>query len=150
MRFSTTVVLGGKTATGFEVPPEVVESLAAGKRPAVTVTISGYRYRSTVAVMGGAFMLPLAADHRAAAGLAAGDVVEVDLELDTAPREVDVPPDFAAALDAEPPVRVSFDALSYSKQRAFVLSVEGAKSDDTRQRRIAKAVQNLRDGKDRP
>lgn len=150
MRFSTTVVLGGKTATGFEVLPEVVDALGAGKRPPVTVTINGYRYRSTVAVMAGAFMLPLAADHRAAAGLAAGDVVEVDLELDTAAREVDVPPDLAAALDAEPLVRLGFDALSYSKRRAFVLSVEKARSDETRQRRIAKAVQNLREGKGRP
>ncbi len=100
--------------------------------------------------MGGAFMLPLAAEHRAAAGLAAGAVVEVDLELDTAVREVDVPPDLAAALATDVPVRSSFDALSYSKRRAFVLSVEGAKSDATRQRRIVKAVQNLGEGKDRP
>jgi len=143
MRFQTTVVLGGKTATGLVVPPEVVEGLAAGKRPAVRVTIGGYTYRSTVAVMGGRFMLPLAAEHRASSGVAAGDEVDVEVELDTAPREVAVPPDLAEALAADPTAQQAFSGLSYSNQRRYVLGIEGAKTAETRQRRIAKAVAEL-------
>jgi hypothetical protein len=109
----------GKTATGFEVPGRVVDELGAGKRPAVQVTVNGHRFRSTVAVMGGRFLLPLNAQNRAAAGVAAGDEVTVDIELDTAPRVVEVPPDLAAALDAEPAARARFDGLSYSMQRRW-------------------------------
>jgi hypothetical protein len=143
-RFSTTVELGGRTATGFEVPPEVVDTLGAGKRPAVTVTVGGHTYRSTVAVMGGRYMLPLSAENRTAAGLSAGDAADVELELDTAPRVVEVPADLAAALDAEPAARAAFDALNYSNQRRHTLSVEGAKTDATRARRVAKVVETLR------
>jgi hypothetical protein len=92
-------------ATGIQVPDEVVEALGAGRRPAVKVTVNGYTYCSTVAVMGGASMISLSAEHRAAAGVAGGEEVEVDIDLDTAPREVSVPADFAAALDAEPAAR---------------------------------------------
>ena len=70
MRFSTTVLLGGKTATGLVVPPEVVEGLGAGKKPPVTVTLRGYSYRSSIAVRGGQFMIPLSAEHRTAVRLA--------------------------------------------------------------------------------
>jgi hypothetical protein len=143
-RFSTTVELGGRTATGFEVPPEVVDALGAGKRPAVTVTVGGHTYRSTVAVMGGRYMLPLSAENRTAAGLSAGDAADVELELDTAPRVVEVPADLAAALDAEPAARAAFDALNYSNQRRHTLSVEGAKTGATRARRVAKVVETLR------
>jgi hypothetical protein len=146
MRFSTTVVLGGKTATGLEVPAEVVTALGAGKRPPVTVTVGGHTYRSTVAPMAGSYWLPLAAEHRVTAGVAAGDVVEVDVELDEAPRVVEVPADLAAALDAEPEARRRFDALSFSNQRRHVLAVEGAKAEATRARRVASAVAALREG----
>ncbi len=146
MRFSTTVVLGGKTATGLEVPAEVVSALGAGKRPPVTVSVGGHTYRSTVAPMAGSYWLPLAAEHRTAAGVAAGDTVEVDVELDEAPRVVAVPADLAAALDAEPEARRRFDALSYSNQRRHVLAVEGAKAEATRARRVAAAVATLREG----
>ncbi|MGY1821131.1 YdeI/OmpD-associated family protein [Geodermatophilus sp. SYSU D00079] len=146
MRFTTTIELGGKTATGFEVPPDVVEALGSGRRPAVTVTLAGHSYRSTVATMGGRFLVPLAAENREAAGVAAGDTVEVDLELDTAPRVVEVPADLAAALDAEPAARRRFDALSYSHQRRHVLAVEGAKAAATRERRVTAAVAALLEG----
>jgi hypothetical protein len=149
MRFSTTIVLGGKTATGFQVPDTVVDSFGAGKRPAVTVRIGDHTYRSTVAVMDGVFMLPLSAENREAAGVAAGDEVEVEVALDTAPRVMAVPDDFAAALDAEPAARRTFDGLSYSLQRFHVESVTGAKSEETRQRRIAKSVATLRAGRAR-
>lgn len=143
MRFSTHIQLGGKTATGFEVPAEVVEGLGASRRPPVRVTINGYTYRTTVAVMGGAFMIPLAAENRAGAGVAAGDDVEVDIELDTEPREVEVPADLAEALDRDAGVRRRFDASSYTRRKEIVRSVVEAKTADTRQRRIAKAVAGL-------
>lgn len=147
MRFRTRIELGGKTATGFQVPEEVVTGLGAGKRPAVRVTIGDYTYRNTVAPMGGVYMIGLNAEHRAAIGLAAGDEVEVDLELDTAPREVVVPADFAAALDGDPAAKRSFEGLSYSNKRRHVLSIEGAKTAETRQRRIDKAVATLGEGR---
>ncbi|MDV7086201.1 YdeI/OmpD-associated family protein [Rhodococcus opacus] len=146
MKFRTTIELGGKTATGFRIPENVVADLGSGKRPAVRVTIGGHTYRTTVAPMGGVFMIPLSAENRAGAGVAAGDEVDVDVELDTEPRVVTVPPDFAEALDRQPDARKAFDALSYSNQRRHVLSIEGAKTDETRQRRIGKAVDALRQG----
>jgi hypothetical protein len=146
MRFRTTIELGGKTATGFRIPEDVVAELGSGKRPAVRVRIGGHTYRTTVALMGGAFMIPLSAENRAGAGVAAGDEVDVAVELDTEPRVVTVPPDFAEALDPQPDARRAFDALSYSNQRRHVLSIEGAKTDETRQRRIGKAVDALLQG----
>ncbi len=147
MRFHTVVRLSGKTATGLPVPPEVVASLGQGKRPAVRVTIGDYTYRSTVAFMGGEFLLPVSAEVRAGAGVAAGDEVDVDIELDDAPREVTVPPDFAEALAAEAEARRFFDGLSYSNKRRYVQSVEDAKTAETRKRRIEKAVSMLREGR---
>lgn len=147
MKFRATIELGGKTATGFEVPPKVVAGLGSSKKPAVRVTIGNHAYRSTVATMGGRFMLPLSAENRTAAGVAAGDVVEIGVELDTAPREVAVPADFNAALDRDVEARRFFDGLSYSRRLWHVLSIEGAKSAETRQRRIEKSIAMLREGK---
>src|SRR4029453_10040285 len=131
MRFEATIELAGKTATGVLVPPEIVGALGSGKRPPVRVTIRDYTYRSTVAPMGGRFMLPISADVRQNAGVAAGDTVEVDLETDNAPREVSLPPDFAAALDQDADAKRFFDGLSYSKKQWHVLSIEGAKTSET-------------------
>ncbi len=144
MRFRGIVQLSGKTATGIEVPEGVVASLGPGKRPAVLVTINEYTYRSSVAPMGGRFMVPVSAEVRANAGVAAGDEVDVDLELDTQPRQVTVPADFAAALDRDADARRAFGALSYSRQLRHVLAIEGAKTPETRQRRIGKAISELR------
>src|ERR687889_586299 len=116
MRFTTTIEQAGKTATGIRVPDEIVEALGAGKRPPVRITINGYSYRSTVAVMAGVYMVGLSAENRAGARAGGGDEVEVEIELDAAPREVSVPPDLAAALDAQPEARRTFDALSYSNK----------------------------------
>lgn len=143
MRFSTTVELHGKTATGMVVPPDVVEALGGGRKPAVTVRLGAHTYRTTVGSMGGQFLIPVSAENRAAAGVSAGDPVEVDVELDTAPRVVEVPADQAAALDTEPAARQRFDALSHSAQRRHVLAVEGARTEATRQRRVAAAVGTL-------
>jgi hypothetical protein len=145
MKFRT--LLAGTTKVGIEVPPEIVESFGAGKKPAVRVTIGEHTYRSTIAVMGGKYMVGVSADNRAAAGVAGGDEVEVELELDTAPREVEVPADFAEALDARPEARTFFDGLSYSQRRWFVLGIEEAKKPETRANRIEKAVDRLASGR---
>jgi hypothetical protein len=144
MKFRAVVELSGKSATGIEVPAEVVDALGSGKRPAVRATINGFTYRSSVGSMGGRFLLPVSAQIRAGADVAAGDEVEVDLELDTEPRTVTVPADLAAALDADPAARRAFDRLSYSHQLRYVQPIEDAKSAETRQRRIDKAVSELR------
>lgn len=147
LKFRSVVELGGKTATGISVPAEVVAGLGSTKRPAVTVHLNGHTYRSTIAPMGGTFMLPLSAENRLAAGLTAGDEVEVEVELDTEIREVTEPADFARALNADADARRLFDSLSYSNKRRLVLAIDGAKTAETRQRRIEKTVVNLHDGR---
>ncbi len=144
MRFTATIELGGKTATGIPVPEDVVVGLGRGKRVPVVVTIGGHSYRSTIAAYNGAYMLPLAAEHRDAAGVAAGQEVQVDVEVDDAPREVEIPADLAAALAREEAVRAAFERLSYSNKRRIVLSVEGARTAETRARRIDRALAELR------
>lgn len=141
--FDTILLLARQTATGIEVPPEVVSQLGTTKKPAVKVTLNGYVYRSTVAVMGGRFMLPVSAEHRQGAGVAAGDRVSVTLEPDTAPREIVVPDDLQAALDASPAALAAFGKLSYSGKRQHTLSVEGTQNPETRARRVQKAIRTL-------
>jgi hypothetical protein len=147
MRFHTTILRSDKTATGIQIPDEVIEALGSGRRPAVKVTINGFTYRSTVAVMGGAYMVGVSAENRAGAGVAGGDEVDVDIELDTAPREVTVPAGLAAALDAEPAARRTFDGLSYSNKSWHVLQYTGAKTDETRQRRLRRSIDALKEGR---
>lgn len=144
MEFTTTVLQARVNATGLPVPPEVIEALGSGKRPAVVVTIDGgYSYRSTVGVMGGQFLVPLSAEHRNASGITAGQTVTVSLEVDALPRTVEVPSDLAQALE-DAGVRAAFDALSASRQRALVDPVAQAKAPETRARRVEKAVESLR------
>ena len=133
MKFRTTLLAAGKTATGIEIPPGIVEDMGAGRRPPVQVTINGHTYRTTVAVMGGVYMVGVAAEHRAAA----------DLILDTEPRTVEVPGDFAAALDAVPAARARFDRMPYSHQKEHVRAIMEAKKPETRERRISKAIEAL-------
>ena len=147
MRFRATIDLAGKTATGFRVPPEVVAGLGKGKRPPVRVTINGRTYRSTVAVYGAEFLVGVSAENRALVGVAAGDEVEIDLELDTQPRELLLPEDFTEALGTDADARRFFDGLSYSKRQGVVLGIEAAKTAETRQRRIAAAIDRLREGR---
>jgi len=144
MRFGTVILSSGKTTTGIRVPDEIVAGLGRGKRPPVRVTINGHTYRSTVAVMGGRFMVGVSAENRTLAGVSGGDHVDVEIELDTELREVAVPDDLARALQEQPAAKRFFDGLSYSKQQWFVLSVEGAKTPETRRRRVAKAIEMLR------
>ena len=128
-----------KNAMGIVVPEAIVEKLASGKRPKVTVTLKGYTYRSTVAVMGGQYLLPLNKEHRAAAGITDGEKLEITLELDTAPREVEVPKDLAAALK-KAGLTKDVAALAYTHRKEHVRAVEEAKAPETRLRRIEKAV----------
>jgi hypothetical protein len=147
MRFRTTIDATGKNAAGFKVPAEVVAALGRGKRPPVRVTIAGYTYRSTVAAYGDLYLIGVSQENRAAAGVAAGDEVDVELELDTAPREVSVPADLAVALDAAPDAKRFFEGLSYSNKSWFVLGIEDAKTPETRLRRIDKAIARMREGR---
>jgi hypothetical protein len=144
MKFRALIEGAGKTAAGIEVPAEVVSALGSTKRPAVRVTINGHTYRSTVAVLGGRFMMGVSAEVRAAAGVSAGERVEVEMELDTAPREVAVPPGLAKELTGDAAARQRFEALSYSKKRLLVDPIANAKTDETRQRNLAKAMAQLR------
>jgi hypothetical protein len=143
MRFHATIRLDGKTATGIEVPADVLAALGPGKRPKVQVTINGYSYASTVGSMGGRSLIPVSADVRTKARVAAGDEVDVDIVADTQPRSVEIPADLAAAFDAEPAARSAFETLSYSGQRRHVLAIDQAKTAETRRRRIAKAISEL-------
>src|SRR5690606_12894666 len=141
--FRTTLLLEGKTATGIKVPAELVASLGSHKRPPVRVTIGSYTYRSTVAAYGDVFMLPVSAENREAAGIKAGDEIEVTIELDTEPCTVEVPNDLATALTEKPGAREAFDALSYTMRKEYVRQVETAKAQATRERRIAGIVAKL-------
>jgi hypothetical protein len=129
--------------TGIEVPADVVEALGAGKRPPVVVNVNGFEYRSTVAPMGGKYLVPFSAARRQESGINGGDAIDVELTLDTAPRIVDVPADLRAALDASPTAAAAWDKLSNSNRKAQVESVLGAKAADTRARRIAAIVAKL-------
>ncbi|GAA2444084.1 YdeI/OmpD-associated family protein [Agromyces soli] len=142
MRFETTMSQLGNN-TGIEMPPEVIEALGGGKRPPVLVRVNGYEYRSTVGVMGGRSLIPFSSDKRAETGIGGGDAIEVEVELDTAPRTVEVPADFRAALEAAPGAVAAFEALAPSHKKAHVTAIEQAKAAETRQRRIDAAVAKL-------
>lgn len=144
MQFLATIQLDGKTATGINVPDYVVAALGGGNRPRVRVTLAGYSYQSTVARMGGTFKVPVSAAVREQAGVAAGDEVEVEIELDNSPRELALPPALAEALDREPEAKRAFEKLSYTNQRRHAQAVESAKTEETRLRRLEKIVHELR------
>ncbi len=146
MRFRTKILAAGKTAAGIEVPAKVVAALGSSKRPPVRATINGFTYRSTVAVMGGKFMLGVSNEVRKSAGVAAGDTVDIDLELDAAAREVELPADFAAALNRDAKAKKFFAGLSYSKKLRLVIPID-VKNAEVRKERIAKTVAMLREGR---
>lgn len=133
--------------TGVVVPPEVIDKLAAGKKPAVNVTVNGYAYRSSVATMGGKYMIAFSSSHRAATGLKGGEKIRVTLELDTKPRVMDVPADLQKALDKDKAAKAYFATLSYSNQRRHIDPINDAKTPETRARRIEKAVALWHEGK---
>jgi Bacteriocin-protection, YdeI or OmpD-Associated/Domain of unknown function (DUF1905) len=147
MRFHTTILQNGKTATGIRVPDEVMATLGPGRRPPIRVTLNGYTYRTTVGSVDGVLMFSVSADVRKNAGVAGGDEVDVDIELDNEPREVTVPADFQAALSRDPDASLFFEGLSYSHKSAYVLWIESAKKAETRERRIPDAIKMLKEGR---
>jgi hypothetical protein len=147
MKFRATLKLQGKTATAFVVPPEILEGLGSNKRPKVVATFKGHTYRTSIGSRGSEYLLPVSGEIRKKTGVEAGDELDVEVELDAAPREVTVPADLADALKAEPAARRFFDGLTFSQQSWFVLWVEGAKKDETRQRRVSESVELLREGR---
>ncbi len=143
MKFDTILLQPeGRSVTGIEVPLEVMDALGAGKRPPVVITVNGYSYRSTVAVMGGKYMVGLPAEHRTAAGVKGGDEIAVEIILDTASRAVEPPQDLAAALEAAD-LRPAYEKLAPSHQKEHVRSVNEAKTAETRARRITKVIEKL-------
>jgi hypothetical protein len=144
LKFSTVLLQAGKTATGIKIPPGIIDKLGAGKKPPVKVTINNFTYRSTVAVMGGNFMVGVSAENREGAKVKGGETIHVTIELDTAERVVEVPDIFQKALNKNSAAKKKFDSLSNSKKKALVLPVANAKTDETRDRNIAKAISTLK------
>jgi hypothetical protein len=143
MEFRAELERAGGNTTGFEVPAAIVEGLGGGGRPKVVVTVNGFEFRSSIARMGGRYMLGVSAERRSAAGIDGGQVLDVTVVLDTAERTVTVPDDLAAALDADPAAKAAFEKLSYSHKSRHVLAVEAAKKPETRARRIASTIEKL-------
>ena len=149
MNFRAELLRTGGNATGFEVPAEIVAGLGGGGRPKVVVTVNGYRFRSSIARMGGRHLLGVSAERRTAAGIEGGQVLDVEVTLDEAPREIEVPGDLAAALAAAPPAAAFWATMSFSNQRWHVDQLTGAKTPETRARRLAKSLTLLQEGKAR-
>ena len=146
--FDTTVTASGNN-TGIVVPDEIIEQLGGGRRPGVVVNVNGYEYRNTVGVMGGKHMISISAAVRKATGLKGGDPIRVTLTVADTPQEVTLPADFAAALAGDAQASVFFGKLSNRMQRYHIDNITAAKSADTRQRRIDKAIALFRAGKQR-
>lgn len=149
MRFTATLEAAGKTATGIQIPADVVEALGSGRKPPVRITIGAHTFRSTVATRDDRYLVGVSAENRALAGVAAGDELDVEIELDTEPREVAVPPDLAKALADHPEARRFFDGLSFGQKQWYVVPIDSAKKPDTRQKRVKKAIGMLREGRKR-
>lgn len=149
MRFEAVIRQSGKSATGIAIPPEILESLGGGTRPTVTITVNGFAYTTALGVMGGTAMAPLSAERRAAARVAAGDAVEVDVVLSEAVREVQIPADLLTALAGEPAAAAFLDGLAYSHRKEWARWIEDAKKPETRAARVGAAVEKLRAGQQR-
>ena len=143
LKFSTTLLQAGKTATGIKIPEEMIEKLGGGKKPLVKVTINNFTYRSAVAVMGGAYMVGVNAENREGANVKGGDKINVTIELDTEERIVEVPAEFQKQLSKNAAAKKMFDTLSYSKKKALIIPIANAKTDETRNRNIEKALSAL-------
>lgn len=148
MKFRAQVIPSGN-ATGVEVPDKVMQALGPEGRPPVTITINGHSWRSRVAAMRGQRLIGISAAHRAASGISEGDVIDIDVERDEAPREVAEPADLAEALNDCPQARASFDRLPFGLRQKHVRTIQEAKSADVRERRISKFVAALRDSSSR-
>jgi uncharacterized protein YdeI (YjbR/CyaY-like superfamily) len=143
LKFSTTLLQAGKTATGIKIPDKIVEELGAGRKPAIKVTINNFTYRGTVAVMGGAYMVSVSAENRDGAKIKGGDKIDVILQLDTEERNVEVPAEFAKALNKNSVAKKQFDTISNSRKKALVIPIANAKTNETKNRNIEKALNAL-------
>ena len=143
MKFRTTIIQMGNN-TGIEVNEQILDDLGGGKKPLVVVTLNNYSYRCAVGKMGGKFMISLSAENRKNANVKGGDTVEISLELDTAPRIVEVPADFQHALEKDKIAKENFEKSPPSKKKAMVLSITEAKAIETRIKRIEKAIATLK------
>ena len=143
-RFRTKVLAAGKTAAGVEVPEKVVLGLGSTKRPLVKVTINGYTYRSAIAPMGGTYMLGVSNEVRQQTGVAPGETIDVDVELDTDKRDVEVPPELATALANDARAKKYFESLSYSRKYALAAPIANGKTPETRERNLEKAMAELK------
>jgi hypothetical protein len=146
MKFTTTLSQFGNN-TGIEVALDDLLALGGGKRPAVLVAVNGYEYPSTVGVMGGKYLIPFSSDKRAATGLSGGDEIDVEVTLDESPRVVEPTADLAAALAVNSAAASAWQTLSPSRRKAHVTAIEGAKAEETRQRRVAAAVARIELGR---
>jgi hypothetical protein len=149
MKFRAELQRTGSTTTGFEVPDELVTALGGGGRPKVVAVVNGYEFRSSIAKMGGSYWLGVSSERRAAAGVEGGQVLDVEVELDAAPRELEVPADLQAALDGSPTAQQLWATRSFSNQRYHVDQLNSAKTPDTRARRLAKSLAALAEGRAR-
>jgi Bacteriocin-protection, YdeI or OmpD-Associated/Domain of unknown function (DUF1905) len=149
MKLTAELEATGGNTTGFRVPDEFVAELGGGGRPKIVATVNGYQWRSSIARMGGEYWLGVSAANRSGAGVQAGDVLDVDVVLDTGVREVEMPEDLARALAADPAAQAFWDKLSFSNKRYHVEQITGAKTEQTRERRVAKSVQLMSQGKAR-
>lgn len=143
MELSAVLQATGGTTTGFVVPDHLVDELGGGRRPKVVATVGSHSWRTSIAAMGGRFWLGVSAANREAAGIAAGETHRVTVELDTAPRTVEVPEDLAEAIRAAPGAAEAWAGLSFSAQRTHAEAVAGAKRPETRERRVASVVAAL-------
>jgi Bacteriocin-protection, YdeI or OmpD-Associated/Domain of unknown function (DUF1905) len=146
MKFKTKIVQSGNN-TGIHVPDEIIEKMGAGKKPSVVITLKKYTYRNTVAVMGDKYMVSLSAEHRKNANVSGGEELEVTIALDTEPRTVELPEEFQKVLNKNTAAKRNFEALSPSKKKYLVLDITSAKTEDTKLRRIEKAINSLMQGK---
>ncbi|HQW11769.1 MAG TPA: YdeI/OmpD-associated family protein [Saprospiraceae bacterium] len=142
MKFKTTIIQTGNN-TGIEVSDQILDQLGSGKKPLVVVTLNGYSYRSAVGKMGSRFMISLSAENRKNAGVSGGDLVEINLELDTEPRTVEVPTELQKIFKENKSVKFNFEKLSPSKRKAIVISINEAKTEETKMKRIQKAIEQL-------
>ena len=147
VRFTASLVPRGPAAAVVLDDQQVAAVGEGAKRFPVVAVVNGYSWRTTVTRMRGEFLLGLNRAVRQEAGVEAGDTVEVELELDTAPREVEVPEALANALAEDSRARAAFERLAYTHRKEYASWIEEAKRDETRQRRVAQTLGRLRQGK---
>lgn len=144
MEFKTKIVQTGNK-TGIEVSEKILDKLGGGKKPLVVVTLNGYSYRSAVGKMGGKFMISLSAEHRKNANVKGGETLEISIVLDTAPRIVELPAALQKAFDKNKIAKANFEKLAPSKKKAIVVSINDARTEETKIKRIDKAIEQLSD-----